>query len=81
MIVLAALAEIGPYAPSESTFWQIFVHWILPPLIPVTIGLAVCLRRAVKYFGGAAREQKLLRLETGKFAEEVHLLRRGLEQD
>ncbi|MHC4371296.1 MAG: hypothetical protein ACYTE3_22240 [Planctomycetota bacterium] len=79
MIVLATLAETGSYMPPESAYWQIFVNWIVPPLIPVTILLTVCLWRAAKYFGSAATEQKLLRIETGKLAEEVHLLREDIE--
>ncbi len=85
MIVLAILAEKGPYAQPESFGWQLIIHWILP-LIPIAALyiLIVCLWRAAKHYSGAGKEQKLLRLEMGKIAEEMHLLRRevnGVEND
>lgn len=39
----------------------------------------ICLIRVARYFGNAGKEQKLMRMEMGKLAEEVHLLRRELE--
>ena len=39
----------------------------------------ICLIRVARYFGNAGKEQKLIRLELGKVAEEVHLLRQELE--
>ena len=35
----------------------------------------ICLIRASRYFMNAGKEQKLIRMELGKLAEEVHLLR------
>ncbi len=80
MIVLAILAEKGPYAQPESFGWQLVIHWIMP-LIPIAAFyfLIVCLWRAAKYYSGAGKEQKLLRMEMGKLAEEMHLLRREIE--
>jgi hypothetical protein len=39
----------------------------------------ICLIRVARYFGNAGKEQKLMRLEMGKLAEEVHLLRQELK--
>jgi hypothetical protein len=35
----------------------------------------ICLIRISRYFLSAGKEQKLIRMELGKLAEEVHLLR------
>ncbi|MEA3225878.1 MAG: hypothetical protein U9Q07_07990 [Planctomycetota bacterium] len=43
--------------------------------------LIICLFLASRYFLHANREQKLIRLDMGKLAEEVHLLRRELKHD
>jgi len=39
----------------------------------------ICLVRASRYFMTAGKEQKLIRMELGKLAEEVQLLRRELK--
>ena len=39
----------------------------------------ICLVRVARYFRTAGKEQKLIRMELGKVAEEVHLLRQELE--
>jgi len=39
----------------------------------------ICLIRIARFFSTAGKEQKLIRMELGKVAEEVHLLRRKLE--
>ena len=85
MIVLTILAEKGPYMQPESFSWQLVIHWIMP-LIPIAAFyiFIVCLWRAAKYYSGAGKEQKLLRMEMGKLAEEMHLLRseiKGVEND
>jgi len=41
----------------------------------------ICLVRVSRYFRTAGNEQKLIRMELGKFAEEVHLLRQELKGD
>jgi hypothetical protein len=50
-------------------------------LIFFYIPLVVCIWRAAKYFGNAGTEQKLLRIEMGKLAEEVQLLRKEMNGD
>ncbi len=37
--------------------------------------IIICLIRVARYFRNAGNEQKLIRMELGKLAEEVHLLR------
>lgn len=39
----------------------------------------ICLIRASRYFMTSGKEQKLLRIEMGKLAEEVHQLRKELK--
>jgi len=39
----------------------------------------ICLVRVARYFRTAGKEQKLIRMEVGKLAEEVHLLRQELK--
>ena len=39
----------------------------------------ICLIRASRYFMSAGKEQKLIRMELGKLAEEVHLLRQEMK--
>ena len=76
MIILPTLlAQAEQYASDKADYGIILIQWILP-LIPIAfcILLAVCIWRATKYFGSAAKEQKLLRIEMGKLAEEVRIL-------
>jgi hypothetical protein len=39
----------------------------------------ICLVRMSRYFMNAGKEQKLMRMELGKLAEEVHIIRQKLE--
>ncbi len=41
----------------------------------------ICLIRVARFFKSAGKEQKLIRFELGKVAEEVHLLRQELKGD
>ncbi|MBN1805568.1 MAG: hypothetical protein JW837_09970 [Sedimentisphaerales bacterium] len=41
----------------------------------------ICLIRIARYFRNAGNEQRLIRLELGKVAEEVHLLRQEIKDD
>jgi len=41
----------------------------------------ICLVRVSRYFRTAGKEQKLIRMELGKVAEEVHLIRQELKGD
>ena len=42
--------------------------------------IIICLIRASRYFMSAGKEQKLIRMELGKLAEEVHLLRQEMKE-
>lgn len=41
--------------------------------------IVICLTRVSRYFSKAAKERKLIRMELGKVAEEVHLLRQEIK--
>lgn len=41
--------------------------------------IIICLIRVSRYFMTAGKEQKLIRIELGKLAEEVQIIRRKLE--
>lgn len=84
MIVLPViLAQAEHYGSIKTDIWLILSQWVLPliPGIAFCILLAVCIWRATKFFGSAAKEQKLLRIEMGKLAEEVRLLRQEMNGD
>ena len=81
MVYTMLLMQTGRHTiPAEPVFWRIFIAW-LPAIFGIAfyVLFAVCIYRATKYFGSATREQKLLRMEMSKLAEEVHLLRQELE--
>jgi hypothetical protein len=57
--------------------------WLVP-LVGVAYAfifalVIICLIRVSTYFRTAGKEQKLIRMELGKVAEEVHLLRQELK--
>jgi len=41
--------------------------------------IIICIIRVSSYFKNAGKEQKLMRMEMGKVAEEVHLLRQEIK--
>jgi uncharacterized membrane-anchored protein YhcB (DUF1043 family) len=43
--------------------------------------IIISLIRVARYFKTAGKEQKLLRIEMGKLAEEVHLMRQEIKGD
>jgi len=57
--------------------------WLLPVMLAVYAFIfaliIICLIRVSTYFRTAGKEQKLIRMELGKVAEEVHLLRQELK--
>ena len=60
--------------------------YLLAPIILIAYGfifalIIICLIRVSRYFMSAGKEQKLIRMELGKLAEEVHLLRQNLKDD
>lgn len=81
MVLSVLLARAQQYTPTQPSIWHIVFMW-LPGLLGLAfyVLLAFCIYRAAKYFGTAGKEHKLMRMEVGKLAEEVHLLRKKLEQ-
>ena len=49
-------------------------------LVALVVLVVVCIYRAAEYFGSAKKEQKLLRMEVGKLAEEVYQIRQELKE-
>ena len=78
MIIEASLLAQGYGEPSSwvQFFGRLIVAAVSVALITLVI---ICIYRAAEYFGSAKKEQKLLRIEMGKLAEEVHLLRQELK--
>jgi len=83
MIVLTTLlGQSEQYTSYKTDICLIIIQWLLPLItIAFCILLAVCIWREAKYFGSATIEQKLLRIEMGKLAEEFHLLRKEMKGD
>ena len=81
MVYTTLLTQAGRYTPPHGpVFWLLFIQWLSAIFgIAFWIFLAFCIYRAAKYFSSATREQKLLRMEMSKLAEEVHLLRQELK--
>lgn len=81
MIVPATLlAQAEQYVSSASAHRLVLIQWILPiPIAAFSVILTVCILRATRYFGIATKEQKLLRMEMSKSAEELYLLRQELK--
>lgn len=70
----------GVLALSMGT-WQNIQSFFLAVHALVFVLLIICLFLASRYFLHANREQKLIRMDVGKLAEEVHLLRREVKQN
>ena len=74
-LLLAAAATRSQLAPVLLTLLFVGIYAFLFALV------IICLIRVARYFANAGKEQKLIRLELGKVAEEVHLLRQELKSD
>jgi len=61
--------------------WQKIEPFYLAAHALILVLLITCLFLASRYFLHAKREQKLIRMDMGKLAEEVHLLRREIKGD
>lgn len=70
----------GVLALSMDT-WQKIEPLLLAAYAVIFVLLVVCLFLVSRYFLRTNREQKLIRMDMGKLAEEVHLLRRELKQN
>ncbi len=70
----------GVLALSMDT-WQRIQPLFLAAHALIFVLLIICLFLASRYFLHANREQKLIRMDMGKLAEEVQLLRKKLEHE
>ena len=69
-------------APPRSPLGPIITTVVALGIYAFLIGLVIiCLIRIARFFRTAGKEQQLIRLELGKVAEEVHLLRQELKGD
>jgi hypothetical protein len=55
--------------------------WPFLGLVAFAAFVIFCVYRIGKFFDSGRKEQKLIRMELGKVAEEVHLLRQELKGD
>lgn len=53
--------------------------WPFLGLVAFAAVVIFCVHRIGKFFDSGRKEQKLIRMELGKLAEEVHLLRQELK--
>ena len=74
-LLLAATATRSHIAPIFLTVLVLGIYAFLFALV------IICLIRIAGFFRTAGKEQKLIRLELGKVAEEVHLLRQEFKGD
>ncbi|MHC4206859.1 MAG: hypothetical protein ACYSTT_19560 [Planctomycetota bacterium] len=80
VVLLGQMKELIPPEPIYKLIIRVLYYF---PFISIAfyIFLAICIYKVAKYYGRAGREQKLLRIEMGKLAEEVHLLRQETKDD
>ncbi len=79
-VLLGQVGETAPSAPPQSVHWLLVYQWLVPLIgLGFFCLLFICIYRAAKFFDGAGKEQKLLRIEMGKMAEEMHLMRREMK--
>jgi hypothetical protein len=74
-IFLASAVPASPLAPMLLTLIFISAYIFIFALIIIT------LIRVSRYFRNAGKEQKLIRLELGKLADEVHQIRQEMKHD
>lgn len=71
MVIDALLCALGE--AKRVTAWQTLGYAAIVAFVIFFI------YRIAKFFIGGRKEQKLIRMELGKLAEDVHLIRRKLE--
>lgn len=88
MILLSAVEMLPQEIPTsvpEFVGQPTGPNWTV--LIPMLIGVVfwafviICLVRVSRYFRNAGKEQKLIRMELGKLAEEVKQVRQVLKNE
>lgn len=82
--LLATATEITTVAKPSPPQFAHGINYLAVILMVVVYAfifglIIICLIRLVKYLGIAKNEQKLMRMELGKLAEEVHLIREDLK--
>ena len=86
--ILAAVTEVAttpPVAtappPSGPSDFMLFLPALtgIAAYVFIFMLIIICLIRLVKYLGIAKNEQKLMRMELGKLAEEVRLIREDIK--
>lgn len=81
-VLLGQVGENAPSAPPQSFHCLLVSQWLVPLIgLGFFCLLFICVYRAAKFFDGAGKEQKLMRIEIGKLSEEVHLLRQEIKSD
>ena len=70
----------GILAMSIETYEKM-IPFIFAGRAVVFVLVSICLIVVSRYFWTAGKEQQRIRMDMGKLAEEVHLLRRELKQD
>lgn len=84
-MIISILATSEPYMikpPPTPTLMYIILllSWIrVLVMVTIMVLMVICLIRLIKFLGNARNEMKLIRMEVGKIAEEVHLLRQELK--
>ena len=66
-------------AQSRESYMSLTGIIMLALYVFIFVLVIICLIRVARYFGNAGKEQKLMRMEMGKLAEEVHLLRQEIK--
>ena len=70
----------GILAMSVETYEKM-IPFVFAGYAVVFVLVSICLIVVSRYFWTAGKEKKLIRLDVGKLAEEVHLLRREIKGD
>ena len=71
--LLATVEGVYTFFINMTRYVIFFVYVFIVALV------IICLIRMVKYLAASGKEQKLIRMELSKVAEEVHLMRQRLE--
>ena len=64
---------------AQDTSEHVRNPWPFLGLVAFAAFVIFCVHRIGKFFDSGRKEQKLIRMELGKVAEEVHLLRQELK--
>ncbi len=80
LATVTEIATVPKSSPPQFAHGTSIVVILMMVVYAFIFGLIIiCLIRLVKYLGSAKKEQKLMRMEMGKLAEEVHLIREEIK--